>query len=129
VRSVWIGAVTVTLLACGGPGPPTEKELRLAAAYPELYQRMEGFGCPRCHTTGTQEIANRFRLPPPGEDDIRAVRFLLHNLDWTTVAESRLVRKPSAQLRHRGGRVLSDPMRQVWIEAIETWMENARTTS
>ena len=129
MKSGWLAAAAAILLACGGPGPPTEKELQLAAGYPALYERMKQFGCPRCHTTGTQEIPNPFRLPPPGEDDILAVRLLLRNLDWTTVAESRLVRKPSAQLAHRGGRVLSTVMRDVWIEAIEEWMANAKATS
>jgi hypothetical protein len=110
------------LVACSAlPAVPAERVAGLMRGYPELYRHMVGFGCPRCHTTGAQFLANQFKLPPPGENDDAAVRMLWRLLDAASAADARLVRKPSGELGHRGGKILNREHREEWIAAIDTW--------
>ena len=120
-RPLALLAGALVVVACG-KALPEAKQGRLAAGYATLYDRLEAFGCTACHTTGPQAIPNKFRLPPPGANDTGAVRQL-----WVRVYEadppaSRLVRKPSGELGHRGGLVVAGEQRQELIAALEEWL-------
>lgn len=114
------------LMGCVSVGPqkiPAEKMQKLVAGYPTLYAHMQEYGCPRCHTTGPQQIANIFKLPPPGENDTLAVHMLWDRIDHHNLAASKLVLKPSGEMGHRGGMILMSPQRAEWMRALERWLE------
>lgn len=105
-----------------GPAKLTEaKKAGLIQGYPALYENIKEFGCPKCHTTGPQTIPNRFKLPPPGENDEVAVHMLWERLDTLNVAESKLVRKPNGDMGHRGGKILNPPKKERWIQELMRW--------
>ena len=105
-----------------GPGKLTaEKQAQLVEGYPALYENIKDLGCPKCHTTSRQKIANKFRLPPPGENDGVAVQMLWERLDTTNVAASKLVRKPNGEINHRGGKILNPPKKERWIQELMRW--------
>jgi len=114
----------IALAGCVKVGPATlteAKKTELIKGYPALYENMKEFGCPNCHTTAMQRIANRFKLPPPGENDAVAVQMLWERLDTVNVANSKLVRKPNGEMGHRGGKILDPPKRERWIRELERW--------
>ena len=121
------GAICVIVFAAAGcaktgPGKLTaDKQSQLIEGYPALYENMKDFGCPKCHTTSRQKIENRFKLPPPGENDRAAVRMLWERLDTTDVAASKLVRKPNGEVNHHGGKILNPPKKARWIEELTRW--------
>jgi hypothetical protein len=118
-----VSAALAAVSCVRAPVVPPERMAALVAGYPALYRQMERYGCPRCHTTGPQFLANEFKLPPPGQDDEVAVRLLWQRLDPHNLSASKLVRKPHGELGHRGGKVLNGVQRDEWLAAIRRWQQ------
>jgi len=119
-----LASVSVIAVSCvRAPVVPKERVAGLVRGYPALYRQMEIYGCPRCHTTGPQILANEFKLPPPGKDDEVAVRLLWQRLDPANLANSKLVRKPQGELGHRGGKMLNSMQRDEWLAALRRWQQ------
>jgi len=123
VSALTVGAAMAAASCVRMPVVPPERMAALVAGYPALYRQMESYGCPRCHTTGPQILANEFKLPPPGQDDERAVRLLWQRLDPDHLPLSKLVRKPHGELGHRGGKILSGVQRDAWLAALRRWQQ------
>lgn len=122
--SLPLGVLAIAVSCAAAPSVPPDRAEALVRGYPALYRHMQNFGCPRCHTTGPQILANEFRLPAPGQDDEQAVRMLWRRLDPAIVENSKLVRKPNGELGHRGGKILNAARREEWIAALRRWQQS-----